>query len=324
MLTRELKYQDPKTKKLTELENWMKFAHFLGWHMKEQEEKLKIYVSVPSSLLFSYFITLGAIDFGFNQILRSENLMKNFLRLKPGSKVLYRLDNNEWKKCTVLGVGDHPKAPGKKAIKIMDHKKSALYVPEQRWLTNLRIFDEEAGDVKNARTISNVANMAEDPILSKFYSKESLSAADLRNSPEVLISTIKKEWLDNLALIKLVAKGCHFKLNNFIFFDEKGSNFNNIEFSSEKILLNKERLDSSIGLFIGAGRCMRKLNEFNQAKSIYLVDRYESVDKLKDLQFHIEQNFLVNGSVSVNETLLKRIEDAEISLPKGVELFAWK
>ncbi|WP_341201259.1 hypothetical protein [Planomicrobium okeanokoites] len=323
MLTESILYKNPKTKRFQELEEWMKFAHFLGWYMEEQKEALKVYVSVPSNLLFSYFITLGAVDYKFHRKINDDNLLSKFFDLQPGSQVLY-LSGTDWKKCTVLGVEDFPGASGGTAIKVKDNKNSITYISERKWLTNLRVFNEDVSEFKNAKKVSNVTNLSENRVLNFFYSKQSLSTAELSNSPEIIISAIKKEWIENLSLINLMGMDHVFDLSNFIFFEENKSTFTNIEFVSEKVELSKERLEDVTGLFIGAGRCLRKIDEFKQTKSFYLVDRYESTDRIDDLQQKIEQIFLMDKCASANERLLKRIQEASIPLPKGVDLFAWQ
>ncbi|MGI2328145.1 hypothetical protein [Planococcus sp. YIM B11945] len=318
-----MKYKAVSSGSLVEMENWMKMAHFLGWFVHEQKEKVKIYVSVPSSLLFSYFIVLGSVDYGFQQNIDNQNLKNKFLSLQKGSQVLY-LAGAKWKKCTVLGVEDFPGSSGGVAIKIKDNKNSVTYVSERRWLTNVRIFNNEASEVKNAQIVKNVSNIVEDNILNLFYKKENLSAAEMKNKPKIIVSAIKKEWIENLSSIKFFAKERFMDFSNFIFLDESKTTFRNIELVSEKVKLNEWHIDQSIALVIGAGKSLRRIDEFTNIKSIYLVDQYESTEKLEDLKMKIEQRFLVDGSASINGLLLSAMEDAGISIPKGVEIFAWK
>lgn len=323
MLEDALKYKKNIKDPFVPLEKWMKLAHFIGWYTKEQEDIVKIYISVPSNLLFSYFIVLGAVDYDFQRNIDNQNLKKKFLSLKQGSQVLY-FANNEWKKCTVLGIEEFPGASGGIAIKIKDKKNSSTYVPERKWLTNVRVFNNEASEVKNAQTVKNVSNLVEDNILNLFYAKENLSAAEMKNKPQILVSAIKKEWIENLTFLNFFAEGHLMDFSNFLFFEEAKTTFRNIELLSEKAVLNEWQIEQGIALVIGAGKSLRKVDEFINMKSIYLVDQYESTEKLEDLKMKIEQKFLMDGSVSLNKNLLSAMNEANISIPKGVEIFAWK
>ena len=46
-------------------ENWMKFSIELANYVKQANQPIKLYISVPSNLLFSYFFVFGAIDYDF-------------------------------------------------------------------------------------------------------------------------------------------------------------------------------------------------------------------------------------------------------------------
>lgn len=323
MLRDILKYRAANNRPLAEMENWMKLGHFLGWFVQEHSDKVKIYISVPSNLLFSYFIVLGAVDYEFQQNADNQNLKKKFLSLKQGNQVLYYA-NNEWKKCTVLGIEDYPGTSGGISIKIKDKKNTNTFVPERKWLTHVRVFNNESSEVKNAQTVKNVSNLAEDDVLNIFYTKENLSAAEMKNKPQILVSAIKKEWIENITFLRFFAEGHAMDFSNFIFFEEAKTTFRNIELLSEKAILNEWQIQQGVALVIGAGKSLRKVDEFTNMKSIYLVDQYESTEKLEDLRMKIEQKFLMDGSVSLNKTLLSAMNEAGISIPKGVEIFAWK
>lgn len=323
MLIDTLKYKENIIGPFVPLEEWMKLAHFIGWFSREQEESVKIYVSVPSSLLFSYFIALGLVDHEFQQEIDSSIFKRKLLNLKLGSQVLYLSDAN-WKKCTVLGLDDFPADRGEIALKVKDQKNSVTYVPERKWLTNVRIFSNEVSEVKNAKIVKNVSNLVEDKILNLFYSKENLGAVEMKNKPKAIISAIKTEWIENLSAVKFFAKNHHMHFGNFIFYEERKSTFNNIKLLSEKEKLNDQQLEQATILFVGAGRSIRKMDEYKTVKSIYLVDKYESTEKIEDLKMKIAQNFLIDGCVSINEKLVSELNQSKIDLPKGVEIFAWK
>lgn len=326
MLLNKLKYKENDSAPLTYLEDWMKLAYFIGWFSRDQEENTKLYVSVPSNTIFSYFIALGAVDYGFKQERDLKSIKEKFLTLEYGTQVLY-LTEDRWKKYTVLGLEEFPALNGVSrgiSLKIKDTKNSITYVSERRWLTNMRIFSNKVNEVKNAKVMKNVSNLVEDPVLNLFYSQENLAAAEMNNKSKVLVSSVKTEWIENLSAVKFYAEGNHMNFNNFIFHDKGKSTFNNVKLLAEKEKLSGDQLEEVSILFVGAGKSLRGMDEYKKAKSIYLVDRYESTEKIDDLKMKISQTFLMDGSAIVNEKFLKAVAAANISLPKGVEIFAWQ
>jgi hypothetical protein len=319
LLKEKLRYKLNGVAHSIELEDWMKFAIFIGSFIKNSDSAMKIYVSIPSNLLFSYFAVLGAIDYDFENSSK-EILKKKYLSLQNGHRVLY-LSGDQWKSCSVLRVSQSPVNPNIKTVVILDNLKTTVYVPEHQWLTHIRFLDDQVIEVKNAKIAKNISHLCEDPILTKFYSEKKLSIVESLNNPHTYIYANKKEWLDYLENLKFEYKSDEIELRNFIFWGTE-SPFKNIDFIS-KIEDYKLPVDSTI-IFLGSTRTIRRMEQFDHYKCIYLIDKHDSTEKLEDLRFKIEQQFLIQGCVTVNEELLEALNRSNIRLPKGVELLAWK
>jgi hypothetical protein len=319
LLIEKLKYKLNERDKSIELEDWMKFGVFIGNYIKCADKPIKIYVSVPSNLLFSYFIVLGAINYDFENS-SEEALRKKYLSLQTGHRVLY-LSGYQWKICSVLKVGNSPVNPKLNTVVLLDNMKTTVYVPEQQWLTHIKLLDDQVIEVKNAKIARSISNLREHTLLKNLYSTEKLSIIESLNKPNTYIYANKKEWLDYLVNLKFEFKGNDVHLRNFIF-DGTESSFKNIDFISQNDDYELPK-DSTI-IFVGSSRTLRKMEQFESYRCIYLIDKHDSTEKLEDLRFKIEQQFLTQGCVTVNEELVESLMRNNFQLPKGVELLAWK
>lgn len=65
------------------------------------------------------------------------------------------------------------------------------------------------------------------------------------------------------------------------------------------------------------------MDQFKQQKCIFIIDQHEANEKVEELQLKIEREFLIDRCQSFNEDILKYIDNNQIEIPKGVEIFAW-
>eukprot|EP00130_Batrachochytrium_dendrobatidis_P008281 XP_006683156.1 hypothetical protein BATDEDRAFT_28722 [Batrachochytrium dendrobatidis JAM81] len=199
-----------------ELEGWMKFGLFLAEYIKSTSSNIKVYISVPSNLVFSYFTVLGAVDYDFRNPSK-ELLYNQYLGLKKGQRILYKV-NGQWRAYSVLEVGSSPIDKDIRTIIVRDKQATTTYIPEKKWLDSVRIQDDGVTTIRNTRVVNNVESLTEN----------------------------------------------------------------------------------------------KKLNQ------------HDSKEKIEELQFKIEQQFLMNKLKSSNGDILKKLIEQDIILPKGVELFAWE
>ena len=89
MLNEILKYR-LNDKNSLDLEDWMQFSLFLADYIKTSNLCIKIYMSVPSNLLFSYFTVLGAVDHDYRNPSKAA-LLEQYLSLRQGQRIQYRV-----------------------------------------------------------------------------------------------------------------------------------------------------------------------------------------------------------------------------------------
>lgn len=295
----------------------MKFGIELAHFIKMQSEPVKIYISVPSSLLFSYVFTLGCINYDFQHPIK-ERLLEKYLLLQPGQRILYKV-GDEWIAHSVEGIGEHPISK-KRAIVLRDRLKSINYVPEERWATHISIFDEEITDIRNVRKVNNVFNILEDDFLNIIYDEEKLQLVMMQNTPNTYVYTNKTEWNAYKETLKLRYFEQEISLDNF-FFDGSSTTFRNIGFLEHKVTENLP-IDATIVLN-GSSRGVRKLDLLKDQKCVLIIDRHELKEKVEELQFKIENDCLTGKSKVINKNLIEYLKEHNTYIPEGVEIIVW-
>jgi len=302
---------------LKALENWMCFSIELGSYLKQISQPIKIYISVPSNLLFSYFFVFGAVDYDFKNP-STEALLDQYLNLKKGQRILYKT-GDDWVAHSVIEVSHLPNSDTR-AILVKDRLDSINYIPETRWFNYVRIHDDEITTVRNTRLVRNVYNIIDNEKLKKFYSEEKLQLLMMQNTPQTYVYANKKEWKDFLDVIQLNLDGDSFQLSELLF-DGSESTFKNLAFIEQKRLVTIPK--EAIAVFVGSSRALRKMDDFDEHKCVFILDQHDSNEKFEDLQFKIEQDFLMSQSHSVNKEILEYMDGKHVEIPKGVEIFAW-
>ncbi|MGG2105224.1 hypothetical protein [Lysinibacillus pakistanensis] len=316
MQSQNLKYKNVDGS-LKALENWMYFSIELGSYLKQISQPIKIYISVPSNLLFSYFFVFGAVDYDFKNP-STEALLDQYLNLKKGQRILYKT-GDDWVAHSVIEVSHLPNSDTR-AILVKDRLDSINYIPETRWFNYVRIHDDEITTVRNTRLVRNVYNIIDNEKLKKFYSQEKLQLLMMQNTPQTYVYANKKEWKDFLDVIQLYLDGDSFQLSELLF-DGSESTFKNLAFIEQKRLVTIPK--EAIAVFVGSSRALRKMDDFDEHKCVFIIDQHDSNEKFEDLQFKIEQDFLMSQSHSVNKEILEYMDGKHVEIPKGVEIFAW-
>ncbi|MEI4769802.1 hypothetical protein WAX74_09120 [Psychrobacillus sp. FJAT-51614] len=289
----------------------------LASYVKQLNQPIKIYLSVPSNLLFSYFFVFGAVDYDFKNPSK-ESLLDQYLNLKNGQRILYKT-GDEWIAHSVIEVSQLPNSDTR-AIVVKNRLNSINYIPETRWFSNVRIHDDEITTVRNTRRVNNVYNIIDNKKLKKFYPEENLHLLMMQNTPQTYVYTNKKEWNNFLDVIQLNIDGESLQLSDLLFDGSEGT-FRNLSFieQNHSATIPKE----AIVIFVGSSRALRKMDHFEKQKCMFIIDQHDSNEKFEDLQFKIEQDFLMNQSKSVNKELLDYMDEKHVEIPKGVEIFAW-
>lgn len=319
MLSRIMQYYSPDIEEYKDLEEWMKLSFFIGEFIESYKGTIKIYISIPSNLLFSYMTILGAVNYDFENISYT-SMKEQYLQLKEGNKVYYD-SNGVWKLCSILGIVPHPIDAKKLTIALLDHKKTTVYVPEDNWEKQIRINSLEQTEVRNAYKLEDIESIERNEILSSIYPIENIKRLQNRNTPSIHLFTNKKEWLESLSISSFQVKDKPCKLTDFIYTD-MFTQFKNIDFISQT---GEENIpETAIVIFIGASRSIRKMDEYKDNKCLYIIDRHENMEKIENLQEKIEQQIVIEGMQQRNSILKDDLVKANIELPKGVEIFAWE
>lgn len=322
MIIDNIQYQLPSNDKPLDLEKWMLFGYYLGRVLKEYEKPMNIYLSVPSNLLISYFAVLGSVDYDFSMTDDLSKIKESYMNLNKGNLVLY-FDDKNWKSCYVYSVEKHLINKQLMAVKILYNQKTVIYVPEGRWLTHLRILNEEVNKIKNARVMKNVSNLADNIFLEYFYNKESIRRCEVQNRISATVITNKREWLNSVENIQFSSPVGTFLLNEFIY-DGNSTTFKNVQVISSINSFSTKNDNDDLVLFMGANRALTKMDDYLQSKRLFIVDRHESKESINNLKDKIEYEFINNSSTCLNHILLKKLSGFGYEVPKGVEVFVWE
>ncbi|WP_133118821.1 hypothetical protein [Chryseomicrobium excrementi] len=295
----------------------MKFAIKLSQFIKSHNESIKIYISVPSSLLFSYIFILGCLDYDFNNT-EKDTLLTKYLSLQKGQRVLYKV-GEQWYAHSVQGMGEHPISKNR-ALILQDRKKTKNYVPEERWFTHVRIFEDDISKVRNVRRVNNVVDVLEDPLLSSIYEQKQLHLNMMLNTPNTYMLTNRSEWSTYIDTFQFRVQDISFQLNDFIF-DGSSTSFKNLGFINNKTL-NLESKNATV-VFTGSSRAITKMDDFKRQKCVFIIDRHELKEKRDDFNFKVENDFSSGDIININEILLEYLKDHNVVLPEGVEVIAW-
>ncbi|MDQ0481079.1 hypothetical protein [Guptibacillus hwajinpoensis] len=313
----EWKYRTTKNNFIF-LENWMKFSTELSSYIKKIDQPIKMYVSVPSNLLFSYFFVLGAIDYDFKHP-TIDNLLKQYLKLQKGQRILYK-KGEEWVAHSVIKVSKVPNSDTR-AIVVKDRTNCINYIPETRWFNFVRIHDEEVTKVRNTRIVRNVQYITDNTKLRNLYSEKNLNFLMMLNTPQTYLYANKKEWKEHSSIIDVEIGGEKIKLDQLLY-DGTNGTFKNLSFIEQK-QQDSVLPDESTIIFVGSSRALRKMDDFKEKKCVFIVDQHDSDEKYEALQMKIEQEFLNGKGESFNKEILDYMCDKQIQIPKGVEVFAW-
>ncbi|MDZ5781887.1 hypothetical protein [Marinococcus luteus] len=312
----EWKYRS-SSKGMINLEEWMKFSILLARYLKQTDKCLKIYISVPSNLLFSYFFVLGAIDHDFKSPSK-EKLLDQYLNLKKGQRILYK-SGEYWKSHSVLELTTVPNTTIR-AIAVKGRNGCTTYIPETRWFEYVRIFDHKISELKNDRKMQKIINITDDEKLKNLYFKENLNLLMSQNIPKTYLYTNKKEWKECSSIVKLEIEKERVNLEDLIY-ENNNNTFKNLEFIDQ----NQHAVtygDSTI-VFVGSSKALKKMDYFKQKKCIFIADQHESDENYETLKVKVEEEFLTGEGNSHNRKIIEYVDNNEGQIPKGVEVFAW-
>lgn len=318
----EIKYRNGP--KYFNIENWMTFAAQLGSILRKRSltEKFNIYLSLPNSLIFSKFLIMGIFDQKLKEKVTEAELFGFFKSLKYGD-VIYYLEDDVWKKCSVIEVTQGFSSKDSLHLKILNHKNMTHYIPSNQWEKRVIISSASSDMVVGARVIQEFKHLSQSN-LKYIYPSTVLNIHQLINEPCIFIAGNKSEFNRNIDTIELVIERHGFTFKDFIY-EGKDRQFQNIKWLSKDAVIDFEGNSAPITLFMGANKALSDMQKYNQISTrIILDDRHENTETSELLRLSIEQEIFQKKSIILSQEIYKELLDSNISIPRGVEFIAWK
>lgn len=306
------------------LEEWMLFSFKLGVFMnkytRQNNKAFNLYFSLPNSLTVSYFLIHGIFDSHMEQAISKEMITKRFQELEPGA-IIYYLDGEQWKRCSVKEVIKGYTGLSSWHIKIVNHKNVTDFIPLSKWETNIVIANRTVDKIMKARVVEDVRKIAGP--LEKIYSSLKINRRETLNVPSVYVIGNRTEFDKYLDLIPMMYGRTQFTHKD-ILIDGTTSTFKNIQWlmKNDENQYHLSKVDWL--LLIGASKALLRMNDFSGSGKIILDDYFENPEISELLRDSIEQDIIQNRKNIITQSIMEQLKEQQINIPKGVELFAWE
>ncbi|PHF14579.1 hypothetical protein COF84_21085 [Bacillus wiedmannii] len=311
--------------KYRELEEWMIFALHLGRHVKkyafEKKKTFNIYIYLPNSLSFSYFLMHGMFDAQVEQLISDEIIIRRFEQLIAGD-VVYYLDGGTWKRCSLEEeVVKNLISEGSQHLKVLNHGGVSDYIPSGKWETHVMIANRKFENIMNARVVKDIQRVTGN--IKRIYSPKYITRQEVLNIPAAYVIGNRTEFKRYIDEITYLYKDIVFT-SSTILQDGTKTNFCSIQWISKKDENTFEANNHEWVIFIGASKALAFMSEFENAGRIILDDRFEDWTTSANLRENIEQEILVSGAEVITSTFVEELCKEKVSIPKGVEILVWK
>ncbi|MDH2888985.1 hypothetical protein [Bacillus cytotoxicus] len=311
--------------KYRKLEEWMRFSLHLGQYVKRYADKKKetfnLYISLPNSLSFSYFLLYGIVDAQMEQAVSDEIIIQRFKQLKAGD-VVYYLDGETWKRCSVEEeVVENLTSKGSWHLKILNHGGVSDYIPLSKWETHVMIANRKFENIMNARVVKDIQRITGN--IKRIYSPEHITRREVLNIPAAYVignRTEFKRYIDEITYFYIDT----VFTPSTVLRDGTKTNFCNIQWISKSDINTFDADNHEWVVFIGASKALARMSEFSNTGRIILDDQFENWDTSALLRENIEQEILVSGAEIITSKLVDDLYKEKIDIPKGVEILAWK
>lgn len=305
------------------LYEWMLFPLKLGQVLKRYSNTNKtafnLYISVPNSTMFSYFLFQGMFDTEANRKIRNTKIINRFLELQPGTIVYYD-DNGTWRRCSVINIEKNFTPSYEYHLHIQLNKKMSKYIPVNQWKDVFIITNIKHDDILNARVIKDFEKFS--GVLSALYSPNTIKALEILNEQTAYFAGNKSEFERYLKSVNFKYNDLSFTHNDIIHFGSKN------HFSNARWLTSK---DNDLKLYpyewlisIGASKSINNLNQKKKCGNIFIEDQFENAATTEQLRDVIMQKIILDECHILTDTLLALLEEEEVTVPNGVNLIAWK
>ena len=306
------------------LEQWMLFSmelgKFLNQYSKDNKTTFNLYLSLPNSLTFAYFLLHGIFDSHMKQKISPSMIAKRFQQLEAGD-IIYYLDGIKWKRCSVKEVLKNFSETSPWHLLIANNEGVTDYVPYYKWETHIIIANRKSSRILNARVVNNIEKISGP--LTEMYSLEKINKREMINIPSAYIMGNRTEFDKYLTYFCMDYKGTRF-YHEDILKDGSKRKFRNIQWimngeKDEYILNETEWL-----LIIGAAKAVSRMNDFENVGKIILDDQFENLSTSEMLREDIEKDIILNKKSIITKEILTHFEKVQLVIPEGVVFFAWK
>jgi len=306
------------------LESWMLFSmklgSFLNKYSRANKSTFNIYLSLPNALTFSYFLLHGIFDAHMEQTISQPMIAKRFQQLENGS-IVYYLDGDQWKRCSVQGVLKDYTESSPWHLMIANNAGVKEYVPYYKWETHVIITNRRLDRILNARVVNNIEKISGP--LTEIYSSRKINQREMLNIPSIYIIGNRTEFDKYSNYFWLKYKDIEF-YHEDILKDGSKQTFRNIEWIKKNDEDTYYLTDSDWLLMIGAAKAVARMDEFKGIGKIILDDQFENADTSEMLRDAIEQDIILNKKSIITTEIVEQLQDAQIEIPKGVSFLAWK
>lgn len=305
------------------IENWMLFFIKMGEFLYEYKKKYKnfnIYINLPDNLLSSYFILHGMVNYDMKEEVSDKVVIDRFTKLEKGSIIFY-LDNNQWKRCSVYGVIENFTDSSPRHLKIANNKGVIEYIPYQKWETNVIVTNRKEKEILNARVIKNVEE--NNGPLTDIYSAHELNRKEMLGIPIAYIIGNRTEFNKHLNFLSFKYRNIQFYHGDILKDGSEGT-YCNIQWIKKSNVNSITLHDNALLLIIGAAKAIPTLEEFNDRCKIILDNQFENVDTSEMLRDVIEQDIILNKKKITTSEFVKQLKAAQIEIPKGIGFIVWK
>lgn len=297
----------------------IRLGQILKRYSNTNKTAFNLYISVPNSTMFSYFLFQGMFDVEAHRKISDTKIINRFLELEPGS-IVYFDDNGIWRRCSVISIEKNYTPNCKYHIQIQLNKKVKQFIPVNQWKDKLLITNLKYEEILNARVAKDFEKFS--GVLSSLYSPKTIKALESLSTPTAYLSGNKIEFERYLNDITLKYKGISFTHEDIIHF---GSNSH---FTNAYWLTNKDN-DLKIYSYewiisIGANKALANIEKIRNCGNIFIEDQFESTITSEQLRDTIMQKIILENYSVITDNLLALLKSEKIIIPNEVNIIVWK
>lgn len=298
----------------------MELGRFLNKYSLTNKSTFNIYLSLPNSLTFSYFLLHGIFDAHMEQTISHSTIANRFHQLEKGS-IVYYLDGVQWKRCSVQGVVSNMTENSPWHLVIANNAGVTEYVPFYKWESHIIITSRKLDKILTARVVQDISKEA-GPLID-IYSSQEINKREMLNIPSAFVIGNRTEFNEHLNHISLLYKDIKFHHGDIIK-DGSTQNFRNITWITKTMDDTYNLTGSDWLLMIGAAKAVSRMNEFKQVGKIILDNQFDNPDTSEMLRDTIEQDIIFNKKSIITNEIVNQLQEEQMEIPKGVVFFAWK